>query len=378
MRRHLVAIAALALVVVASGSGQVPESLERATDAWQTDFSIGSIELSELVVGVAAGDPRDIVQPLDDPHFQTVAQADVWLTSDEPGVVLDHGDVARFYPLRILNRHEVINDRIGDTPVLVTYCPLCNSAVVFDPTVDGTRLRFGTSGLLRNSNLVMWDDATESLWQQVTGEAIVGQHTGARLHPLASAILRWRDFASRHQDGQVLGRNQGRKVLYGDNPYVGYSRRSAPLGEFFDGEVDQRLPALERVVGVSWGGENAAVPFSVAREREAVDIEVGGRPVVVLWGAASTTDALEAFTIAAGDPIGTALAYSTEIDRVTVTLEPIASDRFVDRETGSEWTLLGEAIAGPLRGTRLELVPHTNEFWFVWQAFNDPDRLVRG
>ena len=112
-----------------------------------------------------------------------------------------------------------------------------------------------------------------------------------------------------HPDGSVLGRNQGRKVLYGDNPYVGYSERSAPMTEFFDGEIDDRLPALERVVGITRGEDRAAVSFRFARERRAVNVEVGGDPVVVLWGASDTTDALDAFTVAAGNPIGTAIAY---------------------------------------------------------------------
>ncbi|NIR40918.1 MAG: DUF3179 domain-containing protein, partial [Actinobacteria bacterium] len=102
----------------------------------------------------------------------------------EPGVLVEVGSTARFYPLRILTRHEIVNDAVGGRPVVVTYCPLCNTALAFDPTVDGTVLRFGVSGLLRNSDLVMWDDATESLWQQITGEAIVGALTGTRLEPV--------------------------------------------------------------------------------------------------------------------------------------------------------------------------------------------------
>ncbi len=378
MRRHQVAVPALLLVAVACGGTEMSGSLGRATETWGTDFSITSVELSDLVVGVAAGDPRDIIPPLDDPKFQATREANGWLTEDEPGVYLEVDGVARFYPLRILNRHEVVNDRIGDTPVLITYCPLCNSALVFDPTVDGIPLRFGTSGLLRNSDLVMWDDATESLWQQLTGEAIVGDLTGDALRRLPSAVIRWSDFEGAHPDGQVLGRNQGRKVLYGDNPYVGYSGRSAPLEAFFDGEIDPRLPALERVIGVSLGDTHAAVPFPLARERRAVNVELDGHPVAVLWGAAETTDPLEAFTIAGGAAVGTAVAYSAELDGTNLTFDAAEPDRFVDRQTGTEWTLLGKAIAGPLQGAHLELVPHTNEFWFAWQAFNDPEGLISG
>ncbi len=378
MRRHRVAVLTLVLVAASCGGHDVPESLRSSTANWSTDFSTASVDLTELVVGVSAGDPRDVIPPIDAPVFQTTEQASAWLDDDEPGVALQVGDETRFYPLRILNRHEVINDRFGDLPVLVTYCPLCNSAVAFERSLDGVPMRFGTSGLLRHSDLVLWDAETQSLWQQITGEAIVGELTGSRLEPLASTIVAWRIFAEAHPEGAVLGRNQGRKVLYGDNPYVGYSGRDAPLEAFFAGEIDARLPALERVVGITLNDEHVAVAFAVAQGRRAIDLEVGGEPVVVLWGAESTVDALDGFTVVAGDAIGTALAYSSEVDGRALTFEPAGIDRFIDDQTGSEWTLLGEAVAGPLIGHRLELVVHTNEFWFAWQAFHDPDGLASG
>ncbi len=378
MRRHRVLILTLVLVAASCGGHDVPQSLSGSIANWNTDFSTASIDLSELIVGVSAGDPRDVIPPIDAPVFQTVGEASAWLDDDEPGVAVGVGDEARFYPLRILNRHEVINDQFGDLPVLVTYCPLCNSAVVFDRRVDGEPMRFGTSGLLRHSDLVLWDAETQSLWQQITGEAIVGELTGSRLEPLASTIVAWRTFAEAHPEGAVLGRNQGRKVLYGANPYVGYSGRNAPLESFFAGEIDGRLPALARVVGITLNDEHVAVSFAVARERRSVDLEIGGDPVVVLWGAESTVDALDGFTVVAGDSIGTALAYSAVVDGKALTFEPAGIDRFIDDQTGSEWTLLGEAVAGPLIGHRLGLVVHTNEFWFAWQAFHDPDGLASG
>lgn len=375
MRRHLRAIVMLSLVTSACGGSGVPHSLTAVTSDWDTDFSTASIDLNELVVGVAAKDPRDVIPPIDDPVFQTTAEAAVWLDDDEPGVALRIGEESRFYPLRILNRHEVVNDRLEAVSVLVTYCPLCNSAIVFDRTVDGEQMRFGTSGLLRHSDLVLWDRSTQSLWQQITGEAIVGELTGSRLEPLPSAIVGWSTFAEEYPGGLVLGRNQGRKVLYGDNPYVGYSGRSAPPERYFSAEIDPRLPALERVVGISHNDEHVAVPFASAREQGAIDLEVGGESVVVLWGAGSTTDALDGFTVAAGDAIGIALAYSSEVDGRALSFRRIGDDRFVDFQTRSQWTLSGKAIGGPLTGERLELVVHTNEFWFAWQAFHDADGL---
>ncbi|KKK92084.1 hypothetical protein LCGC14_2706480, partial [marine sediment metagenome] len=136
------------------------------TESWNTDWTKRTISLSELIAGIQRPDPRDVIQPIDDPQFDTVEEAAQWLVDREPVVALELEGEARAYPLRILTSHEVVNDVVGGRSVVVSYCPLCNSAVTFDRELDGQVLRFGVSGLLRNSDLVMWDRQTESLWQQ--------------------------------------------------------------------------------------------------------------------------------------------------------------------------------------------------------------------
>ncbi|MGQ9851612.1 MAG: DUF3179 domain-containing (seleno)protein [Aggregatilineaceae bacterium] len=98
-----------------------------------------------------------------------MAVAQEWLQPQSPVVAVSVNGSARAYPLAIMTRHEIVNDTLGGVPVAVTFCPLCNSAIVFERTVEGQVLRFGVSGLLRNSDLIMWDDATQSWWQQFTG-----------------------------------------------------------------------------------------------------------------------------------------------------------------------------------------------------------------
>ena len=344
------------------------------TGRWSTDFTKASIDLDELLVGIAAADPRDLIPPLDDPKFDDIAGGEAWLEDQEPGVLVVFGDEDRFYPLAILTRHEIVNDRFGSQPVVITYCPLCNTALAFDPTVDGNVLRFGVSGLLRNSDLVMWDDRTESLWQQISGEAIVGALTGTRLQTIGSAIVRWADFRTTHPDGLVLSRDTGYSIAYGANPYVGYSSRTQPY-PLFRGDIDDSHPALERVVGVSVGGSDKAYPFSRLSRARAVNDSLNGIPVAVLWGAPDTSDALDSFDVALGAGIGTGIAFFATVDGQALEFTPTDDDRFIDSNTGSTWTLLGEAIDGPLEGSRLELAPHRNEFWFAWQAFF-PDALV--
>ena len=353
----------------------LPPLLAEVTKAWKTDWSMRTVDLDELRVGVVFSDPRDVIPPLDSPTFTRVSEAE--FEAREPGMLVVVDGDARFYPLQILNLHEVVNDEIGGIPVAVTYCPLCNSAAVFDRRVNGVEVTFGTSGLLRNSDLVMWDRGTVSLWQQITGEAIVGELVGTSLKLLPSSIIRFADFVTEHPEGLVLSPDTGIYGAYGVNPYVGYSSGETPDPNFFSGEYDERLPALERVIGVKAGGEDRAFPFSLMAELQVVNDVVGGVPVVVFWGAADTADALDVGTVAAGRAIGTGVAFRREVDDqvLAFSLGEPGANTFRDSPTGSTWTLLGRAIDGPLAGTQLERLPHTNSFWFAWSAFH-PDGTV--
>ena len=140
------------------------------TGGWKTDFQYHSVPFTDIISG---GPPRDGIPPLDNPRFVDVNMADEWLSDLEPVMSFElNGDV-RAYPIQILMWHGVVNDVVGGVPVTVTFCPLCNSAIVFERTINGMVFDFGTSGNLRNSDLVMWDWQTESWWQQLTGEAII-------------------------------------------------------------------------------------------------------------------------------------------------------------------------------------------------------------
>jgi hypothetical protein len=168
---------------------QPPPQYDRvlfSTIGWKTDFSKHSVPLSEIIPG---GPPRDGIPPIDRPVFETVAQADAWLKPQEPLIHFAVGNDVRAYPLQILIWHEIVNDEVGGIPVMVTFCPLCNTAIAFDRRVAGRVLDFGTTGNLRHSDLIMWDRQTESWWQQMTGEAIVGELTGMRLTLLPATIV---------------------------------------------------------------------------------------------------------------------------------------------------------------------------------------------
>ena len=347
----------------------LPAPLARL-EGWATDWSRRTVDLDELIAGIPSSDPRDVIPPLDSPEYESVAGAAEWLEGREPGVLVEFGDDVRFFPLRIMTFHEIVNDTIAGRPVVVTFCPLCNTAVVFDPTVQGDVLRFGVSGLLRFSDLVMWDSTTETLWQQITGEAIVGELAGTQLELLPSAVIGWDEFRTSFPEGQVLSRQTGFERNYGRNPYVGYSSSSRPF--LFDGELDDRFPALERVVGVTVGDADKAFPFSVISGPRVVNDTVGGVPVAIFWGG-DTADALDTANIAEGKTIGTGIAFDRRVGSDVLTFTANGDDTFTDTETGSTWDLLGRATHGPLAGEELDTVVHRNDFWFAWAAFNTGD-----
>ncbi len=351
----------------AEPAGDIPRHLQPMAQLWTTDFTKTTIDLNELLVGIPVSDPRDRIPPIDEPNFDTVTNID-WLEDQEPGVLIEVGDEARFYPLAVLTRHEIVNDEVGGIPIAVTYCPLCNTAVAFDRRFEGEVLRLGVSGLLRNSDLVMWDLQSQSLWQQITGEAIVGEHAGKSLTSVGSAIVRWADFVGNHPDGLAMTQDQGFGAFYGSNPYEFYSSGARPYS-FFQGEIDDRYPALSRVVGVTIDEGEKAYPFSEISEVRVVNDDLDGRPLVVFWGAEATTDALDAGDISEARAIGTGIAYDPVVDGRRLTFAPLSDTEFVDNETGTTWTILGKAVDGELAGSELELLPHRNEFWFAWQAF---------
>ena len=344
---------------------------------WRTDWSRTTVDLGGFAAALYGDDPRDRIPPIDEPVFESLEEAATWLTADSPGAVVRVEDEVRFYPLAMLTRHEIVNDRFGDLPVAVTFCPLCNTALAFERTVDGQELRLGVSGLLRHSDLVMWDDRTESLWQQATGEGIVGTHAGRQLPVLSTAIVSLGQFASDHPDAVSLSRQTLFRTEYGGNPYPGYSSQSGPAIQFHAGDVDDRLHPMARVVGVSVGEDHAAYAFDALAEDRVVNDEVGDAPVVVLW-AGDTLDALDHYRIIDSQAIGSGVAYFRTVDGVPLTFEALADGEFVDLETGSTWSILGNATTGELAGARLDVVTHRNEFWFAFSAFFPEGRLHPG
>lgn len=211
-----------------------------------TDFRKSTIPFSEITEG---GPPRDGIRSIDDPRFVPVAGPyPLRLGPKEPVISFSHGGEARAYPLRILIRHEIANDKIAGLPITVTYCPLCDSAVVFDRRFDGQVLDFGTTGKLRHSDMVMYDRQTETWWQQFVGGGLVGRYAGRDLTVLPARVESLEIFQQRFPRGQILLPPVADARQY-QNPYENYDRRDRPL-PFFTGDLPQDIEPMARVVAV--------------------------------------------------------------------------------------------------------------------------------
>ncbi len=345
------------------------DRLRALTDQWGTNWSLRTIDTSEILSG---GPPRDGIPSIDDPQFISPDEAAEWLADNEPVIFLERGGDARAYPLQILTWHEIVNDTVGDVPVVVTFCPLCNSALVFDRRLDGEAVEFGTSGLLRNSDLIMYDRKTESLWQQFTGDAIVGDKVGEQLTFVPSSLISFADFRAAHPDGIVLSRETGYDRRYGENPYVGYdSVQQNPF--LFTGPLDERLLPMTRVVTLSLDEIDVAYQVSDLAEAGVIHDTQGGQDLV-LFHKAGTASALDSRAIADGKDVGATAVFDPNLDGQNLTFSKEGDD-FVDAETGSVWNILGQAIDGPLVGKQLQPIVHADHFWFSWAAFR-PDTII--
>lgn len=339
-----------------------------STSGWDTDFRLHTVPYSEIKFVI----PRDNIPSIDEPKFVAPSEASAWLKEVEPVVILEVGGDARAYPLQILTWHEIVNDEIGDVPVAVTFCPLCNSAIAFDRRLGGESLEFGVSGNLRNSDLIMYDRQSHSWWQQFTGEGIAGKYAGRALEHLPASIVSFADFAEAHPEGKVLSRDTGYARQYGRNPYAGYDTADgSPF--LFRGDLDGRLLPVERVIAVTLGDADVVFPLTILQEEGAINYDSGERSIVV-FHKFGTASALDASSIAESRDVGAAGVFDSYLDDQKLTFS-VSDEKIVDEQTESVWDILGNAVEGPLAGKSLTPVVHGSHFWFAWAVFK-PDTIV--
>ena len=301
----------LALLVFAIGVGWFNSAIEKKSStrntanekgevvnkvALQIDEHSTKIPLEELLQGCLSG--KDCIPSIDEPEFQSLEKANDWLKSSDRVFVFSLNGETRIYPQRILNWHEIVNDWFPDEngehvePIAVTFCPLCGTAVAFERKVDGVITEFGVSGKLHNSDLVMYDRFEGSLWQQITGEAIVGPAASRNeiLQPRLLMTLEWSQALERFPDAVVLSRNTGFERDYDHYPYGNYEENAQIF--FPVQNQDDRLDPKDWVYGIVVNNQAKAYPEKILqRQKEAID-SLGGKTFQITLenGAASFKD----------------------------------------------------------------------------------------
>jgi hypothetical protein len=285
-------VPALFALLLSSAAVAAPEEWRRAWPS--TDFSRHSVPFDEIISGGVA---RDQIPPIDEPRFRELREVTTHFAPNEPVIALQVDGDLRAYPLSILLWHEIVNDEVGGVPLAITYCPLCDAAVVFDRRVDGRVLDFGVSGMLRHSDLIMWDRQTESWWQQFLGEAVVGEMTGALLDMVPSRVESFARFKERAAGtDKVLVPSDTAMRPYGQNPYAGYDGARWPF--LYRGNSPEGIAPLARVIAV----EDRAWSLDLLRERGR--IEHGD--LVVTWEPGQHS-VLDSPLISQGRDVGNAL-----------------------------------------------------------------------
>lgn len=346
---------------------------------WKTDTINKSVELSEIQIVL----PKGSFPTLDTPKFVKKPKGIEMFFAKEPVIVVEINGAAKAYSLNILTMHEIANDVLEGIPILVTYCPLCNSGIVYNRNVKfkgvNEILEFEASGMLRNSDMVMLDRKTETLWQQLQGKAIVGTYNETYLNIIPSIIISVEEFFTRYPKGEILSKNTGFKSSekkYGYNPYKKYDEKKNPIQYFFSSKkVDKRLPALERIVDIENNGDYKIYSFSSVAKKGVIN-DTFKTSEVVLFYKSGTISILDENDISTSKDVGSVTVFNAVIDKQHLIFKK-KKGVFIDTKTKSKWDITGHCFSGKLKGKQLEIKPHSNHFAFAWLAFNPKSEIYK-
>lgn len=251
----------------------VSRAFER--DDLRTNTNKISISLEKILDG---GPGKDGIPAIINPKFETISEASKYLKDNSDGILVIVGKTYRYYPYNILVWHEIVNDQIEGSSLVVTFCPLCGSAIVFNALVDGEPQEFGVSGKLYESNLLMYDKKTESLWSQILGEAVVGDLTGKKLSLYPLQVLSFGELKEKYPQAEVLSKDTGYRRDYSFSPYGDYNTNDKI---FFPISIrDTRLPAKEIMYIVNVGESSVAFKLQGLSLVKEASVSVGGKKVV--------------------------------------------------------------------------------------------------
>ena len=343
----------IAQISFAQPSGDIPK----------LDLSKHTVELSEIyfdtfqrtnrAVPLTDASPelierlRDAIPPITNPNYESIAEAKAWLKPDDDILGYSVNGQAWAYPIRILNFHEIVNEVIAEEPILISYCPLCYSGIVYSRKLNGQTLSFGNTSALYDSDMVMLDYETGSYWWQVAGKAIVGTLSGETLEPLPSTLTSFAEWQELHPNSLVLSRDTGfdrpyERDAFSNYPnYVNEGNFAFPVTK----ETEQLLEntSLEpatRVLAVKLNQETKAYPLEKDVTRVVHD-QVGAHEIVVFQQGL------------------TAAAFLTE------KRFEFSEGSYIDLATNSVWSVDGQSLSGALEGEMLEALPVKTTFWFA-------------
>lgn len=339
----------------------IPDVLKaQKISGFDTNTEMRSINLNELVSG---GPDKDGIPSIDNPSFISQEQASDWLEPNEPVIALKVNGEARAYPIQILIWHEIANDIIGGVPVAVNFCPLCYSAIVFDRRIEDETHEFGVSGLLRHSDMIMYDRKTESLWQQFSGEALAGDHTGNTLSIISSQLISFSQSRQSYPKADVMSRETGHKRNYGENLYAGYDDVNNIPFLLDEDELTDKLPPMERVIGVRIRNSIKAYPYAKTLEQHVIYDEIDGEPIVIFH-----IKGMDNRQISASSDDGATGVFVPEIDGKELEFE-WNDDNIKVKQTGSTWNISRKAVSDSLEGKQLRKKTFGDYFAFAWMVF---------
>ena len=377
--KNAILFSSIILILSNSAAGQIQNPRNVVYD-WKTDTTKHTIDLSELIL-VA---PKGLFPIIDYPGFVGKEKGLEGFFEKEPVISVEINGMAKAYPLNMLTFHEMANDTLAGVTILPTYCPLCNSGIVYNRNLNfkgkDYLLEFEVSGFLRNSDMVMYDRETESWWQQLMGESIVGELAGAELAIVPSLIISVKEFFDRYPEGLILSKETGHEKAmehYGTNPYTRYDSISKnPYSRFFDEQnVDNRLPAMERIVDIQDEGKYKVYPFAAVAETGVINDKFGSKEVVLFYQSGTISN-MDQNDISKSKDVGSVTVFNPIVKGKKLTFMKL-DGYFQDEQSKSKWDITGKCIKGKMKGKQLMIEPHSNHFAFAWLAFY-PETVIYG
>ncbi|MBL7811068.1 MAG: DUF3179 domain-containing protein [Bacteroidetes bacterium] len=346
---------------------------------WRTDTTKKMEELSELTMATQ----KDQLHTLDYPKFIHRKDKAFHFYEHEPVIAIQFGGRAKAYPLSLLTLFELSNDTLGGKHLMITFCPMCNAAIVYNREVkvkgkaEKQLLHFGVSGLLQHNDMVMYDKQTESWWEQMMGSAIVGELTGTNLEMMPAWLISVKEYYERFPDGEILSPENMPLLVdkkhHRPFHHLNHDTKTMDTAFYIPEKVDPRLPPLERVLDIHSADHTTIYPFTELAHQPVIN-EVLDNMHYSIFYHGETVSVLDEDKLSRSRHIGTAVAYRTDIAGVNYTFHK-SGHWFKDDQTGSLWDITGFCREGSMKGKQLYLLPQSNHFAFAYLAFF-PDCMI--